>query len=139
MNIWKRIRNNPLDAFYYLQGNYRYKLYYSKLRFLLRKHIREQIKFRIRIMDKECYDNGECKMCGCKTTALQMANKACDKPCYPPMMNSKEWEGFTQAYRLSIIIGYCSNKQELSNLVYNFTKYNKVYELHSYITKYFSE
>ena len=42
-------------------------------------------------MDIDCYNNGSCKMCGCKTTALQMANKACDKPCYPTMLSRKDW------------------------------------------------
>lgn len=28
-------------------------------------------------------------MCGCHTTALQMANKSCDKPYYPPMMSKR--------------------------------------------------
>jgi hypothetical protein len=31
-------------------------------------------------------------MCGCSTTALQMCNKACDKPCYPSMLSRKEWK-----------------------------------------------
>lgn len=35
--------------------------------------------------------NGSCKICGCDTTALQMADKACPKPCYPPMMNRENW------------------------------------------------
>ena len=76
----------------YNQGNLRYRLFYSNFAFLIRKHIREQIQIRINSMDKECYNNGECKMCGCQTTALQMADKACDKPCYPSMMNRKEWK-----------------------------------------------
>lgn len=42
-------------------------------------------------MDKECYNSGQCKICGCKTTALQLANKPCDKPCYPSMMSKKNW------------------------------------------------
>lgn len=76
----------------YLQGTIRYKLYYSKYNWLIPKHIREQINYRISVMDRECYNNGQCKMCGCKTTALQMANKACDKPCYSKMLNKKEWK-----------------------------------------------
>ena len=43
-------------------------------------------------MDKQCYEEGQCKMCGCQTTALQMANKACDKPCYPSMMSKRDWK-----------------------------------------------
>lgn len=81
----------------YIQGNIRYRLYYSLkfydigLTHLIPKHIKEQIDIRINSMDKECYNKGECKMCGCKTTALQMANKACGKPCYPKMLKAKEW------------------------------------------------
>lgn len=81
-----------IDICNYLLGNYRYKLYYNeRLVFLMRDHIYEQIAFRISVMDRDCYHNGECKKCGCSTTALQMANKACGKPCYPAMMNKKRW------------------------------------------------
>lgn len=82
------------DIWHYLLGNYRYSLYYSSYKHLLRKHIVEQIEFRVENMDQQCYDEGECKLCGCKTIALQMANKACEKPCYPTMMKKKEWELF---------------------------------------------
>lgn len=75
----------------YIQGNLRYKLYYSRFKSLLRTHIVEQIDVRINSMDKQCYNEGQCKMCGCKTTALQMANKACEKPCYPKMMDKSTW------------------------------------------------
>lgn len=75
----------------YIQGKLRYKLYYSKFAFLIPLHIREQIEVRINSMDKECYNTGQCKLCGCETTALQMANKACDKPCYPSMMSKRNW------------------------------------------------
>ena len=75
----------------YIQGNLRYKLYYSKFAFLIRPHIKQQIDIRINSMDKQCYEEGQCKMCGCQTTALQMANKACDKPCYPSMMSKIDW------------------------------------------------
>ena len=75
----------------YMQGNLRYKLFYSNFAFLIRPHIREQIKVRINSMDQECYNAGECKICGCQTTALQMADKACDKPCYPSMLSKEQW------------------------------------------------
>lgn len=78
----------------YIIGNYRYKLWYSKFKFLLRKHIIEQIEFRIDFMKSECYLNGVCIKCGCTTTALQMANKSCDLPCYPEMMNKEIWSAF---------------------------------------------
>lgn len=82
------------DIWHYLLGNYRYSLYYSSYKNLIRKHILEQIEFRVKNMDQQCFNDGECKLCGCSTIALQMANKACDKPCYPTMMNKKEWEMF---------------------------------------------
>lgn len=88
----------------YLLGNYRYKLYYSYLwlgkdiSFLIRGYIREQIKVRINSMDRDCYTNGECKICGCSTTALQMADKSCDNPCYPDMLSKDVWEGLKMGY-----------------------------------------
>ena len=75
----------------YIQGNLRYRLFYSNFAFLIRPHIREQIEIRINSMDKQCYDEGQCKICGCQTTHLQMANKACDKFCYPSMLNKEQW------------------------------------------------
>ena len=83
------------DAWAYIQGKVRYKLYNSTVfSWLMRVHIYEQIEYRIAKMDPECYLKGACKICGCATTALQMANKACPKPCYPVMMNKKDWEEF---------------------------------------------
>lgn len=86
----------------YFLGNFRYTLYYSRLRFLIREHIREQIEFRIQFMQKVCYENGMCEICGCATTALQMAGRQCDKPCYPTMINDRnEWRMF---YRYGSLI-----------------------------------
>lgn len=87
-----KVNLNNITA--YILGNVRYKLYYSRYKFLIRKHILEQIDFRIKWMKPECYNQGECVICGCATTALQMANKACDAPCYPEMMNKTHWEKF---------------------------------------------
>ena len=42
-------------------------------------------------MNKECYNQGSCIKCGCKTTHLQMSNKACKGLCYPSMMNKRKW------------------------------------------------
>lgn len=85
---------NLLNIKSYLVGNYRYSLYYSKFQWLIRSHILEQIKWRIKVMNKSCYNSGSCVECGCATTALQMANKACDGPCYPTMMSKKVWKSF---------------------------------------------
>lgn len=85
----------PVDIIHYIVGNIRYKLYYSlKWKKLLKPHIIEQIGFRIEVMDKKCYEQGECKICRCQTTHLQMANKSCDKPCYPEMMTKEDWDAF---------------------------------------------
>lgn len=82
------------DIWYYMQGNIRHKLYYSRFRWLIRRHIREQIAYRITWMDEECFDQGSCKKCGCMTTALQMCNKSCEKPCYPRMLSKYKWYMF---------------------------------------------
>jgi hypothetical protein len=87
------MKHDSKDILAYIQGNVRYKLYYSWFKFLIRKHIKEQIVIRINSMEPKCYLEGSCVMCGCKTTALQMANKACDRPCYPRMLNTLEWHG----------------------------------------------
>lgn len=88
----------------YLQGKIRYKLHYSFFKFLIPLHIREQIEFRIDHMKPECYWGGQCQLCGCETTALQMANKSCDEPCYPPMMNRYRWKRFFK-FREEVMIG----------------------------------
>jgi len=85
----------PKDILAYFQGKIRYRVFYSQyFTWLIRRHILEQIEMRISSMDRSCYTSGACMLCGCTTTALQMADKPCDKPCYPPMMNRKQWEFF---------------------------------------------
>ena len=98
--IWTG-QNPPIDIWHYLVGNYRYKLYYSKYIKtplvappLMRQHIWEQINYRISVMDRECYMNGQCKICQCATTQLQMSSKRCEGVCYPTMMVKKQWERF---------------------------------------------
>lgn len=85
---------NLKNIFAYIQGNIRYKIYYKYkfLKFLVPDYIWEQIEIRINSIDRECYNNGACKMCGCSVTALQFANKQCDKPCYPYMLSKKEFK-----------------------------------------------
>ncbi len=95
----KESKNKVRDVIAYLQGSFRYKVFYSNFKFLIRRHIREQIEFRILVMDKDCYDNGSCKLCGCTTTALQMANKRCDKPCYPKMYSKVQWRAVKSIYK----------------------------------------
>lgn len=89
------------DVRAYIQGNIRELLFYN-FPSLIRLHIREQIVFRLGVLDKECYANGSCKMCGCMIPGLQMANKSCPKPCYPEMKSKKEWLKFktTEEYNV---------------------------------------
>jgi hypothetical protein len=99
----------------YIQGNIRYGMYYSWFNFLIPKHIKEQIDWRIEIMDKECFDNGSCKLCGCETTALQMANKACDKPCYPRMYSRSVWKALKPIYKKL----YKENRELFNHVIEN--------------------
>lgn len=97
-----------IDVWHYLIGQLRFKIYYSKIKFLrklIRSHILVQIKWRIEVMDRDCFYNGTCKKCGCETTALQMASKSCEKPCYPRIMNKEEWKQFEKGGFISDVWG----------------------------------
>lgn len=93
-----------IDVWYYIQGNVRYHLYYGGelsrkyaliawlRKHLIRQHIKEQIDFRIKVMRPKCYNEGSCEICGCETTKLQMADKACEGHCYPHMFPRYKWK-----------------------------------------------
>lgn len=49
-------------------------------------------------MRPTCFINGSCDVCGCQTTMLQMANKACDGDCYPAMFSAGIWKYFKEAH-----------------------------------------
>lgn len=80
------------NVWYFIQGHVREKLYYSKFKFLIRKHIREQFEFRLEVMNKDCYNSGQCKICGCDIPALTLSDKSCEGNCYPKMKSKKNWE-----------------------------------------------
>lgn len=85
----------------YLQGHIREWLFYSKnLNWLLPLHIFEQINYRLFVMRKECFSNGECVLCGCATPALQMANKTCEGICYPVMLSETDWHIYKREYNI---------------------------------------
>lgn len=75
----------------YFLAQFRYWAYNSGRKYLIRKHILEQYRWRLIKMDPQCYINGECKICSCNTTQLQFSNLACEKPCYPAMMTKGVW------------------------------------------------
>jgi hypothetical protein len=122
MTLIEKFRNlfkgeySPLDIIDYYRATYRYFLYGTFFKFLIRKHIQEQFEYRIKIMDKECYDNGECIHCGCSTPALQMTNKSCDGFCYPTMMTKKQWRMFNNYYYIEDLeTGYMWKKYKDTN------------------------
>lgn len=61
---------------------------------LLDNHKKEQFEWRLMTMDKECLSKGHCKICGCQTPQLQMADEACDGNCYPAMMDKDTWNEY---------------------------------------------
>ena len=80
----------------YYSNSFKDRFYYQYCKFiqhLLLPHIRQQIEIRIK-SSLPCISEGQCTICKCSTPALQMANKACDKPCYPAMLSKKDWEEF---------------------------------------------
>ena len=83
------------DIIEYFRANIRYTLYYSNFKWLIPPHILEQIDFRINVMmDKQCYTDGSCKVCGCTTTNLQMTNSSCAGDCYPALQCKCKWDRF---------------------------------------------
>lgn len=89
----KQITFNNIRGF--LQGHYRTLLkdFYPEA---LPEHIEEQFIYRCEVA-KECLELGECKHCGCSTPEKFLENRGCsneENPCYPPMMEKKDWELF---------------------------------------------
>ena len=100
----------------YIVGNIRHYLYHNnKLKWFIRNHIYFQIQARVNSMDKQCYNDGSCKECGCTTIALQMANKACDGKCYPEMVSRKRWNLLSS----SLNIHFTDNNGDLWRLENN--------------------
>lgn len=81
------------NIYAYLQGNFRYWIYYKCpiLKFIVPNHIWEQIEVRIKSITAECYNQGFCRHCSCTVTQLQFANKPCGEPCYPVMVDRFWW------------------------------------------------
>lgn len=95
-NLLRKIKKikNLSQVLSYFEGVLRYKIYYSKYKWLIRSHIHEQIRFRLKVMNQECYSKGSCVVCGCEVPELQMCTKTCDGNCYPPLMNKDKWNRF---------------------------------------------
>lgn len=78
---------------------YRYRLYYSPFRFLIRKHIIEQFEYRLKVVNKECYTKGSCVKCGCHVPALLFSDAPCAGNCYPEFKNKKNWFNYASLLR----------------------------------------
>ena len=73
-----KVIQNPKIIIYYILGHYRYSLYYSKYKFLLRKSIINKISILNTKIDKECFNSASCKNCGCKVPQQNYGGKPCD-------------------------------------------------------------
>ncbi len=85
------------DIYYYFQGHLRQHLYYSPNKYMIRKHIQEQLEWRLHQVkgkSPECFFDAQCKHCGCDIPALTFSNKTCHGDCYPAMMSKKKWDQY---------------------------------------------
>ena len=81
----------------YIQGTGRKKL--SEVNpeiFNSPRHIQEQIVWREVIMNKTCFDNGQCVPCKCKVPDTLYSDRDCEGGCYPAIMDRHTWENFKQ-------------------------------------------
>ena len=79
------------NIFWYLQGNTRYKLMKTPLKFLVPKYIREQIELRKASANSICMGQFSCKECGCSMPQMVYADKECYGSCYPRLLTKKEY------------------------------------------------
>ena len=86
-----------IDIYYYFQGHLRQHLFYSPNKYMIRKHIQEQLVWRLMQVKKhslECYTAAQCKHCGCDIPALTFSNKSCHGDCYPLIMSKSKWNDY---------------------------------------------
>lgn len=67
-------------------------------------HVYEQIIWRrcqVITISPECWDSGQCKVCGCDILGKTMEDRECSasempgmNPCYPAMMNEQTWKKY---------------------------------------------
>lgn len=65
--------------------------------FELDEHIYEQIIWRRTEVEKKspkCWNENECKICGCDVLGKTMEDRSCEGKCYTAMMNKEEWEEY---------------------------------------------
>lgn len=82
LNTIRLIKEDPFNVWYFIQGNIRYRLYYS-FPFLFSPRFKSMIEERYKLANPECMATGECIACGCDMPNLLFANKQCKAKCYP--------------------------------------------------------
>lgn len=103
-----------ITIWYYISGYYRDWLYYNKPN-VLRIHIKEQIDFRIDVMNLSCLEEGSCVKCGCSCTELQCAYKSCDGNCYPPFFNKACWKYLKYTGMKQVMESYYKSRNKKYN------------------------
>ena len=88
----------------FAEGTLRQFLMKTWFKFLVRKHIKEQYKYRFAKAKPECHQKGECTGCGCKMPAVLLANKPCRIGCYGVMLDKKQWKKFKKTNNINIRI-----------------------------------
>ena len=93
---FKENKLNQRNIKNFLQGTYRlYTLGTQPI------HIREQLWYRLKLMNLECIKNKSCIMCGCEFIGLALVDKACKGNCYPDFMDVSIWEIFKQTSKIT--------------------------------------
>lgn len=65
--------------------------------FDLPAHQYEQIIWRrtqVKEKSPECWEMGECIVCGCDILGKTMEDRSCEDKCYPEMMNKEQWNQY---------------------------------------------
>lgn len=84
----------------FLLGNFR-QFIRSNFPSYLPTHIEEQFLYRISIMNQDCLNNKQCP-CSCAVPAKQIEDRACEKNCYPDMLDEMKWELFKEKNNINL-------------------------------------
>lgn len=128
-----RHKINWYNIYQYVIGQTRYYLHKIHPR-LIRKHIREQVEYRMSACSPVCKYEARC--CGCKAPNVFYSPKGCRFNSYPALMSKPHWEDYMLKYQgrmeylVDTIFGYHGNR----NIFYtNGLSYKEINELKSTI------
>jgi hypothetical protein len=96
----------------YIQGNLRKFL--EDYPGVIGDHVYEQVQWRLGIMNEECLIKKECP-CECTCPQKQYEDRACEKNCYPDMMEEEDWELFKEKNEItkSLIVNNLYKRKDL--------------------------